>query len=169
MKKLVAIACSITLALSPVTAYGAEMDGDVCENPWSDIFTTQNGTTQETTTQSGNQQSSTQVKTTNGTVNTVTTKKPGKTKIRSIKKKSLKVVLTLKKVKNIKGYQVQYSTSKKFKKNKKTTTKKVNSTKTKITLKKLTNKKYYVRARTYIVVNKKKVYSKWSKKKTVKK
>ena len=81
-------------------------------------------------------------------------------------KKSVKV--TWKKVKGIKGYQIQYSTNKKFKKGNKTIT--VKSTKsTSATIKKLKSKKtYYVRMRTYKIVNGKKVYSAWSKAKSVK-
>lgn len=91
-----------------------------------------------------------------------------KVKVASAKagKKSIKV--TWKKVKGIKGYQIQYSTNKKFKKGNKTIT--VKSTKsTSATIKKLkSKKKYYVRMRTYKVVNGKKVYSAWSKAKSVK-
>ena len=91
-----------------------------------------------------------------------------KVKVASAKagKKSVKV--TWKKVKGIKGYQIQYSTNKKFKKGNKTIT--VKSTKsTSATIKKLKSKKtYYVRMRTYKVVNGKKVYSAWSKAKSVK-
>lgn len=172
MKKFIAMICATALALSPMAVYGAEFDGDVCENPWQNIFTTHQDGTKETTTnaggQSANQQSTTQTQGTTNNVQKVTTKRPKKTKIKSMKKKSLKVVVTLKKVKRVGGYQVQYSANKKFKKGKKIT-KKVNSKKVKLTIKKLTKKKYYVRARTYIVVNNKKVYSKWSKKKVIKK
>ena len=172
MKKFIAMICATALALSPMAVYGAEFDGDVCENPWQNIFTTHQDGTKETTTNAGgqstNQQSTTQTQGTTNQVQKVTTKRPKKTKIKSMKKKSLKVVVTLKKVKKVGGYQVQYSTNKKFKKGKKIT-KKVNSKKVKLTIKKLTKKKYYVRARTYIVVNNKKVYSKWSKKKVIKK
>ena len=64
------------------------------------------------------------------------------------------------------GYQVQYSTSKSFKK---PVTKTVASYKTKnLTVKKLTaKKKYYVRIRTYRTVSKQKYYSAWSTAKTV--
>ena len=66
-------------------------------------------------------------------------------------------------VEDVKGYQVQYSTSKKFKKAKKVNIKK--SSTTKLTVKKLKKKKkYYVRMRSYKMVNGKKVYSSWSKK-----
>jgi len=72
--------------------------------------------------------------------------------------------------KGITGYQIQYSTSKKFT-NK--TTKTVSKSKTSLKVKKLrANKKYYVRVRTYKTYNingeNVKVYSGWSKVKTVK-
>ena len=61
------------------------------------------------------------------------------------------------------GYEIQYSTNKKFKSGKKTTTIKKNKT-TSTTVKKLkAKKKYYVRIRTYKTVNGKKIYSSWSK------
>lgn len=89
-----------------------------------------------------------------------------RTKIKKLyaKKKAIKV--KWKKVKGIKGYQIQYSTNKKFKKkNKKKLVKK--NKKTTITLRKLkSKKKYYVRIRTYIVKNGVKQYSKWSGKKS---
>ncbi len=93
--------------------------------------------------------------------------KPKKPTIKSLKKGKKSFVLQWKKIKDVKGYQVQYSTSKKFKKAKKVNIKK--SSTTKLTVKKLKKKKkYYVRMRSYKVVNGKKVYSSWSKTKTVK-
>ena len=68
----------------------------------------------------------------------------------------------------VKGYQIQLATDKKFKKNKKSITIKKQKT-TKTTVKKLkSKKKYFVRVRTYKTVNGKKVYSSWSKIKSVK-
>jgi len=69
---------------------------------------------------------------------------------------------------DITGYQIQYATDKKFTKNKKTS--KVTNIKTNSkTVKKLTAKKtYYVRVRTYKVVNGKTIYGSWSKVKSVK-
>lgn len=65
------------------------------------------------------------------------------------------------------GYQIQYSTSKKFS-GAKTVTVKKNST-TSSTVKKLKAKKtYYVRVRTYKTVSGKKYYSSWSKAKSIK-
>ena len=93
--------------------------------------------------------------------------KPKKPTIKSLKKGKKSFVLQWKKIKDVKGYQIQYSTSKKFKKAKKVNIKK--SSVTKLTVKKLRKKqKYYVRMRSYKVVNGKKVYSSWSKTKTVK-
>ena len=65
------------------------------------------------------------------------------------------------------GYQIQYSTSKKFKGAKTQTITK--NKKTSCIIKKLkSKKKYYVRVRTYKKVKGKKYYSKWSKVKSVK-
>ncbi len=68
----------------------------------------------------------------------------------------------------IKGYEIQYSTDKKFKKNVKTKT--IKKTKiTSTTIKKLkSKKKYYIRIRTYKISGSEKVYSNWSKAKSVK-
>lgn len=65
------------------------------------------------------------------------------------------------------GYQIQYSLKKNFKSAKTVTVSKNKTTKT--TIKKLKAKKtYYVRIRTYKTVGKQKIYSSWSKSKTVK-
>lgn len=70
--------------------------------------------------------------------------------------------MTWKKVKGIKGYELQYSLKKNFKGAKTKTIKKVSTTT--VAIKKLKRKKkYYVRIRTYIVSNRKKIYSDWSK------
>lgn len=81
-------------------------------------------------------------------------------------KKSIKVAIT-KKSTQVTGYQIQYSTSKKFTNAK---TKTIPSYKTtKYTLKSLRAKKiYYVRVRTYKNVGKNKYYSGWSNYKYVK-
>ncbi|QCT07746.1 hypothetical protein E5Z56_10440 [Ruminococcus bovis] len=80
-------------------------------------------------------------------------------------KKSLTV--SYKKVAKAIGYQVQYSLKSNFKSAK---TVKINkNATTKTTIKKLTsNKKYYVRVRSYVVQNKKIAYSEWSKSKNTK-
>ena len=94
--------------------------------------------------------------------------KPKSAKIKKAKGSKKAVALEWKKVSGVKGYQIQVATDKKFKKNKKTVTVKKQKT-TKVTVKKLeAKKKYYVRIRTYKTVKGKKVYSSWSKVKTVK-
>ena len=94
--------------------------------------------------------------------------KPKSVSIKKVKGAKKAVSVEWKKVSGVKGYQVQVATNKKFKKNKKTVTIKKQKT-TKTTVKKLkAKKKYYVRVRTYKIVNGKKVYSSWSKVKTVK-
>lgn len=96
-------------------------------------------------------------------------KKPKKTSISKIKAQKKGFKVTWKKVSNAKGYQVKYSTSKKFtKKTSKTATVKKATTTSK-TVKDLKKKKtYYVKVRSYKTVNGKKVYSDWSKVKKVK-
>ncbi len=80
-------------------------------------------------------------------------------------KKALKA--SWKQAKYVDGYQVQYATSKSFKKAKTTTVKKYKTTSK--TIKKLKAKKtYYVRIRTFKKVDGKNVYSSWSKAKKAK-
>ena len=94
--------------------------------------------------------------------------KPKSAKIKKVKVAKKAVSVQWKKVSGVKGYQIQVATDKKFKKNKKTVTVKKQKT-TKVTVKKLkAKKKYYVRIRTYKTVKGKKIYSSWSKVKTVK-
>ena len=83
-------------------------------------------------------------------------------------KKGNKAFTATWKKQSVSGYELSYATNKKFKKGNKTIT--VKSTKsTSATIKKLkSKKKYYVRMRTYKVVNGKKVYSAWSKAESVK-
>ena len=94
--------------------------------------------------------------------------KPKSASIKKVKAAKKAISVIWKKVSGVKGYQVQVATDKKFKKNKKIVTVKKQKT-TKTTVKKLkAKKKYYVRVRTYKTVNGKKVYSAWSKVKSVK-
>ena len=93
---------------------------------------------------------------------TTKTKTPSISKLTSGKKK---LTLKYKKISGATGYQIQYSTNKKFKKGNKS----ANTTKLSKTIKKLkSKKKYFVRVRTYRTVSGKKVYSSWSKVKSVK-
>ena len=93
------------------------------------------------------------------------TTRPKSTAIKSIKKTKRSLRISWKKIKSVKGYQIQYSTSKKFKKAKSVLIKNYKTTSK--TIKKLkSKKKYYVRIRTYYYVKGKRVYSYWCKVKT---
>jgi len=95
-----------------------------------------------------------------------TTTKTNTPTISKLKAGKKKITVKLKKVSGANGYQVQYSTNKKFKKNKKS--KNISKKTTKKTISKLSaKKKYYVRIRAYRKVNGKKIYSGWSKVKSV--
>lgn len=102
--------------------------------------------------------------------NTTTVKAPAKTTVKLSKAKKSSIKVSWKKVSGVAAYQIQYSTSKNFKKAK---TVKVSAKSASKVLKKLKkNKKYYVRVRSYKVTkvnNKSKnVYSAWSAKKALK-
>lgn len=112
--------------------------------------------------------STTQPTTKPSTTKNTETVKPKKTSIKKLSKGKKKFTVTWAKVSGVKGYQIQYSSDKKFKKNNKSATVTKQKT-TKATVKKLkSKKKYYVRVRTYKTVNGKKIYSSWSKVKSVK-
>lgn len=93
---------------------------------------------------------------------------PSKPSLTSVKNTSgKKMVVKWKKVKDISGYELQYATSSNFKKG--LVKKNISSGKTSVTYTKLTKgKTYYVRMRSYVNVNGKKVYGNWSTKKSVK-
>ncbi len=90
---------------------------------------------------------------------------PEKTTIKSLKAGTKSFTVTYKKVKDAKGYRIEYATNKNFK-----NSKKVFSGKTSATVKKLSsNKNYYVRVRAYTLdSNAKKVFGKNSSVKQVK-
>lgn len=112
--------------------------------------------------------STTQPTTKPSTTKNTKTVKPKKTSIKKLSKGKKKFTVTWAKVSGVKGYQIQYSSDKKFKKNNKSVTVAKQKT-TKATVKKLkSKKKYYVRVRTYKTVSGKKIYSSWSKVKSVK-
>lgn len=112
--------------------------------------------------------STTQPTTKPSTTKNTETVKPKKTSIKKLSKGKKKFTVTWAKVSGVKGYQIQYSSDKKLKKNNKSVTVTKQKT-TKATVKKLkSKKKYYVRVRTYKTVNGKKIYSSWSKVKSIK-
>ena len=89
------------------------------------------------------------------------------TLITSLSAKDNGFTVKWKKKTKITGYQIQYSTNSKFKKGNKSIKIKNAKTGSKKITKLKSNKKYYVRIRTYKIVNKKTYYSSWSKKKNV--
>lgn len=114
---------------------------------------------------SGNDNSGEEETTTTTTTTTKEIKKPAKAKIKSLKNiKKKKIKLTIKRTKRAVGYQVRWSDSKKFngywQKNIKKRT---------YTIKGLDkNTRYYVKVRAYSMKGKKKLFGKWSARKSVK-
>lgn len=102
------------------------------------------------------------------TAPTDTTEKPANIKVNKALAKKKALVVYWNKIANASGYQIQVATDKKFKKNKKTVTvaKQNASKKTVKNLK--AKKKYFVRVRSYKIVDGKKSYGKWSKIKSIK-
>lgn len=90
-------------------------------------------------------------------------KEPKATRVKKVKSAKKSLIVTWLKVKEVKGYEIQVATDKKFKKNRKTVfIKKAKIVKQKI--KKLKGKKkYFVRIRAYKFNGRIKVYSGWSK------
>lgn len=105
-----------------------------------------------------------------GTLSSRITIKPKKATVSSLKSNSKKkFTVKWKKDTSVTGYQVQYSTSRKFaKKSTKTSTVKKKSTTSKTVSSLKSKKKYYVRVREYKTANGKKIYGAWSKAKSVK-
>ncbi|MDE6659393.1 MAG: fibronectin type III domain-containing protein [Eubacterium sp.] len=102
-----------------------------------------------------------------GTVKKTFTIKPKATTLSSVTAKSKGFTAKWKKLTTqTTGYQIQYSTSSKFS-SAKTVTVSKNSTTSKTVSKLTAKKKYYVRIRTYKTVGKTKIYSAWSKSKSV--
>jgi len=102
-----------------------------------------------------------------GTIKKTFTIKPKSTSISKLTAGKKKFTVKWKKqTSQTTGYQIQYSTNKNFK-SAKTVTVSKNKTTSKAVSKLKAKKKYYVRIRTYKTVGKTKIYSSWSKAKTV--
>lgn len=98
------------------------------------------------------------------TKNNAKVTKPSKVKKVKVKKTKKRVSIKWKKIKKVKGYQVKYATNKKMKKAKFKFV-----TKNKFVIKKAKSKKYFIRVRAYkLDTSGKKIFGKWSAKKTVK-
>lgn len=101
-------------------------------------------------------------------VQDTSTSRPLSTWIKKLTAKKHRFTVTWKSVKTdgVRGYQIRYATKKSMSNAKTKTVKGAKSTK--LTAKKLkSGKKYYVKVRTYKVVNGKRVYSAWSVKKSI--
>lgn len=93
---------------------------------------------------------------------------PARANIKKLQSKKKTVVVLWNTISDARGYQVQLSTDKKFKKNKKNYSI-GNQKANKKTVKKLkAKKKYFVRVRAYKVVDGEKIYGKWSKIRNIK-
>lgn len=92
--------------------------------------------------------------------------KPASTTISSVTASDNGFTVKWKKVKNVTGYKIQYSTASSFKNAKTVTVNKAGTTSKKVTGLK-SKKKYYVRVRTYKTVKKKNTYSSYTKSKAV--
>lgn len=143
----------------------AEFDGDVIENPWEDLF--KDDDNQNIDIDNDNNKKPPVVVGGDSDQDKDAIKKLQeaiRTKVISASKsnkKSKKAKIVLKKIKKAKGYQVKYSTNKKFKKSK---TKIKTFKKNRFVLKNLKKgRKYYIKARAYAKVNGRKVYGAWSK------
>lgn len=99
-------------------------------------------------------------------VDTYAATTPSKTSISELTAKDYGFNVTWNKKSNASGYQIQYSKSSSFSSSKKVTVKGKTTTTKKIRNCKK-NTKYYVRVRTYKVVNGEKKYSAWSAKKSI--
>ena len=96
----------------------------------------------------------------------ITVKRPYISK-KHLKKNRKRVKIYWKKVTDVSGYEIQYSTSKKFTKK---TTKQIKAKHTNKWIRLKGKKKaYYARIRAYKIVNGKKYYSKWSKRTVLRK
>ncbi|MDO4362991.1 MAG: hypothetical protein Q4C99_00550 [Clostridia bacterium] len=91
-----------------------------------------------------------------------------KLNIKKLVSKKKALVVYWNKITDVSGYQIQVATDKKFKRNRKTVTVAKQNASKKAVKKLKAKKKYYVRVRTYKIVNGKKVYGKWSKIKYIK-
>lgn len=140
---------SVTDIEQPTTKFDSNVNpGNSSNNGFSSKETTKTNESPKQTVASSNNSSNEVVK-------------PKATKISKIKTAKKSITITWNKVKNVKGYEIQVATDKKFKKN----TKKVllkNKNISQTTIKKLkSKKKYFIRIRTYNYINGKISYSKW--------
>lgn len=162
-----AVTNSSTAISQPASSTTAKHSSTTVTVPSTSAVTQPSNLTTASTVNSSESLTSTTVSATSTTAKS-TASKPKNTSIKKLKKGKKSITISWSKTAGVKGYQIQLATDKKFKKNKKSVTIKKQKT-TKTTVKKLKGKKkYFVRVRTYKTVNGKKVYSSWSKIKSVK-
>lgn len=157
----------------PDTTEPGTQDNPVTPNPSAPDPSTPNSVIPDNPTTHGKADDTTKkpVITTAASATNVSDVKVAKTKVKKAtkKKSAKKTKISLKKVKGAGKYQIKISKSKKFKKKNILVKKTVKKVKFTIKSKKLKNKKkLYIRARAVKVVNGKKYYGKWSKKKKIK-
>lgn len=141
-------------------------DPSVCEVRGEKLIAKKPGTANITMYYNGYREAAQTAKVTVSADTSKTKIKVPKASVKKLKnQKGKKVKITLKKVSNVKGYQIIYANNKKFKKASKITT-----TKTSLTIKKLKKKKtYYIKVRAYKKdASRKKVYGAYSSVKKIK-
>lgn len=167
----VGIECKLVNTHALANTYVSESDSAI-ENPWSDELKDSEETESIVTNAGGNSETGSTNSSDQGdeiTKGNLKSKFKKSLKIKIISatkksKKSKKAKIILKQVKNAEGYQIKYSTTKKFK-----VSKTKNFKKNKFMLRKLkSDKSYYIKVRAYGKFKGKKVYGKWSAKKKVK-
>lgn len=167
MKKSTAIFMGIILiAVINVNVFAANGDNYANDIFGGNVSTTASEAKETTTAKQADVNGTSTVNTvSNNTSSNSVSASPKKAKIKKLKNvKGNKVTVKLKKIKNANGYQIKYSTDKKFRKSKTVT-----SLKLTYTIKKLKAKKtYYVKARAYKNKGNRKKYGVWSTVKKVK-
>lgn len=164
MKKktlLITMVLTMVMSTSVFAAGGDNYGEDIFGTTSSQVTTTKASATEKTTDKENIKNNVETCTAQNSTENKNILKKA---KIVSIKRvNGNKAKIKLKKIDSASGYQLCYSTNKKFKNNKKVSGSKL-SYKLKLMKK---GKKYYVKARAFSLSNNKKVYGKWSKVKKI--
>ena len=156
-KQLIVSMISVILIATMLcgTVFGATTnneDGDVIENPWEDLFEHEKQDYEDLVLEFEKEYGKDSL--------------PKKAEIKSATKASVratKAKIIVKKQSGVKGYQVKYSTNKKFKKSKTLV-----FAKNKFTIKKLkSGKKYFVKVRCFKVYKNKRIYGAWSSRKAI--
>ena len=167
MKKktlLITMVLTIVMSTSVFAAGGDNYGEDIFGTTSSQVTTTKASATEKTTDKENIKNNVETCAAQNSTENKNILKKA---KIVSIKRvNGNKAKIKLKKIDSASGYQLCYSTNKKFKRNKKSVVSK-NNRRLSLTLRQNAKGTYYVRARSYIKIGKKSYYASWSKVKKI--